>query len=142
MVSGNIGAIGAPDTTAKTAIKSQLDRDAFLRLLITQLRNQDPLKPVEDKEFIAQLAQFSSLEQMQNVNRNLELLTQAQSTFQQGVALIGRTVQAVSPDGEYDPESGTTVLTGEVDSVDFRSGRPILKIGDKLVPLENVISVS
>lgn len=51
--------------------KNDLDKDAFLRLLTTQLANQDPLNPMEDKEFIAQLAQFSSLEQMQNLNKNI-----------------------------------------------------------------------
>ncbi|MEN1759446.1 flagellar hook capping FlgD N-terminal domain-containing protein [Anoxynatronum sibiricum] len=47
---------------------SALDKDAFMRLLVTQLSNQDPLSPMEDREFIAQMAQFSSLEQMQNLN--------------------------------------------------------------------------
>lgn len=55
---------------------NDLDKDAFLRLLTTQLANQDPLNPIEDREFIAQLAQFSSLEQMQNLNKNVEKLTE------------------------------------------------------------------
>ncbi len=48
--------------------KGNLDKDAFLQLLVTQLQNQDPLNPMEDREFISQMAQFSSLEQMQNLN--------------------------------------------------------------------------
>lgn len=53
---------------------NDLDKDAFLKLLTTQLANQDPLNPIEDKEFIAQLAQFNSLEQMQSLNKNMETL--------------------------------------------------------------------
>jgi len=61
------------DEVEKQKMKSNdLDKDAFLRLLITQLQNQDPLDPMEDREFIAQMAQFSSLEQMQNLNKTLE----------------------------------------------------------------------
>lgn len=52
--------------------KNDLDKDAFLRLLTTQLSNQDPLSPMEDREFIAQLAQFSSLEQMTALNKSIE----------------------------------------------------------------------
>lgn len=52
-----------------TQSNGNLDKDAFLRLLTTQLSNQDPLNPMEDREFIAQLAQFTSLEQMQELNK-------------------------------------------------------------------------
>jgi flagellar basal-body rod modification protein FlgD len=51
---------------------NDLDKEAFLRLLTTQLSNQDPLNPIEDREFIAQLAQFTSLEQMQNLNKTVK----------------------------------------------------------------------
>lgn len=59
------------DSQPKTQKSDSLDKDAFLNLLVTQLKNQDPLNPMEDKEFIAQMAQFSSLEQMKNMNENL-----------------------------------------------------------------------
>lgn len=48
-----------------------LGKDSFLKLLVTQLRNQDPLNPIEDKEFIAQMAQFSTLEEIQNLSKNV-----------------------------------------------------------------------
>jgi hypothetical protein len=51
---------------------TELDKNAFLNLLIAQLKNQDPLNPMKDQEFIAQLATFSSLEQMGNMNKNME----------------------------------------------------------------------
>ena len=65
---------------------SNLDKDAFMQLLVTQLKNQDPLAPNDNQEFIAQLAQFSSLEEMQGVNENLvamALLQESNALFSQ-----------------------------------------------------------
>lgn len=56
---------------AESNNNGMLGKDAFLKLLVTQLRHQDPLNPMEDKEFIAQMAQFSTLEQMQELNKNI-----------------------------------------------------------------------
>lgn len=78
----------APAATKKN---SGVGKDDFLKLLVTQLRFQDPMNPMEDKEFIAQMAQFNSLEEMQNLNRNLS----AQNEFAQltqASSLIGKTV--------------------------------------------------
>lgn len=58
--------------TEKNEQNGVLGKDSFLKLLITQLRNQDPLNPMQDKEFIAQMAQFSTLEQMQELNKNIQ----------------------------------------------------------------------
>jgi flagellar basal-body rod modification protein FlgD len=74
----------------------ELGREAFLNLLITQLQNQDPLDPTDSVEFTAQLAQFSSLEQLGNVNDNLKQLQNFQASINnsQAVSLIGKEITA------------------------------------------------
>jgi flagellar basal-body rod modification protein FlgD len=80
--------------TAEATTSQSLGKDDFLRLLTTQLRNQDPLNPMENTEFVAQTAQFSSLEQLQNMNKSLErMMAQAGGTSAaSGAGLLGRTV--------------------------------------------------
>ena len=79
--------------TAKANKGTTLDKDAFLSLLTEQLKNQDPTQPMDDTAFVAQLAQFSALEQMTNVNTNLTTLITAQGTSLQTTAasMIGKT---------------------------------------------------
>ena len=76
--------------------KAVLGKDDFLKLLVSQLKNQDPLNPMESTEFTAQLAQFSSLEQLTNMNESLEYLKLYQSSINnaQAVGFIGKTVKA------------------------------------------------
>ncbi|WP_100399342.1 flagellar hook assembly protein FlgD [Bacillus sp. FJAT-44742] len=78
----------------KEAQGNIMGKDDFLRILITQLQNQDPLNPMEDKEFIAQMANFSSLEQMTNMNNTLEsyITSQQNNALVQNSELIGRKV--------------------------------------------------
>lgn len=73
-----------------------LGKDDFLNLLVAQLQHQDPLNPLESNEFTAQLAQFTSLEQLNNVNQNLVYLQQYQASIKdsQAVSFIGKTVEA------------------------------------------------
>ena len=75
--------------------ESDLDRDAFLRLLVTQMENQNPLEPQENGEFVAQLAQFSSLEGIDNLNDTMTGFVQSFNSNQalEASALVGREVQ-------------------------------------------------
>src|SRR5438128_4965326 len=76
----------------------RLGKQEFLKLLITQLKNQDPMKPMEDKEFITQLATFSSLEALQNLGKQFDGFTRAQ-TIGQAAELVGKQIEAQLPDG-------------------------------------------
>jgi len=84
---------------------SELDRNAFLNLLITQLRHQDPLNPMDDRDFISQMAQFSTLEQMQNLNTTFERT--------QAFTMIGRAIDAEFPHpitGDWVELNGAVVM--------------------------------
>jgi len=95
------------------APSNELGKDDFLQMLITQLRHQDPMDPMKDQDFIAQLAQFSSLEQMHNMNDNLSdnltwnhLLSQTINNTM-ATSLIGKEIQATGNEA-YLPEDGST----------------------------------
>jgi flagellar basal-body rod modification protein FlgD len=103
-------------TSASSA--STLNIQDFLRILTTQLNNQDPLKPMDNQEFIAQLAQFTTLQQTQEMNQKLASLLSIQSA-NQSIGLIGRTV-------DVQTDSGTS--TGQVSALGFASGEPRLTI--------------
>jgi flagellar basal-body rod modification protein FlgD len=72
--SGTSGAQTAPDTQTTVTNNGSMGKDAFLSLLVTQLQNQNPLQPQADGEFLAQLAQFSSLEQLQEIRGDMSSL--------------------------------------------------------------------
>ncbi|TAL30138.1 MAG: hypothetical protein EPN93_20150 [Spirochaetes bacterium] len=75
--------------------KGDNGKDMFMKLLVTQLRHQDPTQPMADREFIAQMAQFSSLEQMQNINTAIQGMNKSSRTGE-AYALLGRRVEAMS----------------------------------------------
>lgn len=119
----------------------ELGKDAFMKLLVTQLKNQDPLSPMEGQQFAAELAQFSTLEQMQNLNDNilgLAVLQQNNALMSQltsSSALIGREVEFVNP------QTGQT-QKGIVSSVKLMDGLALLNIDGLDVPLGNVTEVT
>jgi len=86
------------NTSGVTSSKdSALGKDDFLNLLVAQLQNQDPLSPLDSTAFTSQLAQFSSLEQLSNVNENLEYLQMYQASINnaQAVSFIGKNIDAL-----------------------------------------------
>lgn len=92
--------------------------DSLLKIILTQLTYQDPLKPMDNFEFVSQLAQFSQIQQGQTMNDRLELLVSAQATSQ-ATGLLGTQV---------DIPTGATMLTGTVTAVTFDRGAPRITI--------------
>jgi flagellar basal-body rod modification protein FlgD len=123
-----------PNQLPSRAPNNELGRDDFLRLLLTQLQYQDPLNPLENNEFVAQMAQFSSLEQMQNMNRS--------TSMQQAHSLLGRWVEGTY----YNEKTGAFhEVKGFVEAVVVVNGEPSLRIGqgaeEELLPLAKVQEV-
>jgi len=109
----------------------ELGKDDFLNLLVTQLRYQDPLNPTDDKEFIGQMAQFSALEQMQNLNTSFSA-TKAYS-------LIGKSVLAYV----VDPSTKETEqISGDVTSVSYSGGKYYVIVRGIEVSLDDIVEVA
>jgi len=108
------------------------NKDMFLRLFTTQARMQNPMNPTDSADFLAQLAQFSSLEQMSNLNTNMEKLLGDQKS--------SRAYQLIGKEVTYLHQSGQT-YEGRVLGVSVHENQPKLIVGNSLVPLEGVLSV-
>ena len=115
-------------------VKNSLGKDDFLNLLITQLTHQDPLDPIDDTEFIAQMAQFSTLEQITNVASSMDnLLKMARLSAE---SYVGKEVIY------YDEDKGT-YLQSLVRSAIFDDDKVYLELNDgKYIPLEGVKAVT
>jgi flagellar basal-body rod modification protein FlgD len=114
--------VGTSTSTADSASALQnagLAQEDFLKILLAQLQFQDPLKPMDNQEFIAQMAQFSSLELSRQATEKSDTLLAFQSV-NQAIGLIGKTV-------EVSTEGGTSAV-GQVTTVTFNNGTPLLTI--------------
>ena len=116
--------------SAERNAKSKLDKDAFMQLLIEQMANQDPLSPTADSDFIAQLAQFSMLEQMESVN---DTMTQTQA-----YSMVGKnvTVGIAAADGT------ASFISGVVESVLRNGGIDYVVVNGTMYPTSSVVSVN
>ena len=115
-----IDAIGSTlGSTSTELTQSTLGQEDFIKLFLTELTFQDPLEPINNREFLAQIAQFANLEQTRITNENTENLVAMNSTAQ-SLGLLGRQVEVLT-------ESGESVL-GEVSAISFSASGPVLTI--------------
>ena len=134
MIAEAIPALSTPQDPQVSARipKKQLGQDDFFQLLVTQLKHQDPMNPVADTEFIAQMAQFTSLEQTKGMKEDLGEMRR-QTQFQQAIGLIGKDV-TLQPDD-------STVVKGKVTGLEIKEGVPGIIVNGKLYQLEDVQNV-
>jgi flagellar basal-body rod modification protein FlgD len=109
----------ATSTSKTTEATNGLGKDTFMKLLVAQMRQQNPMEPTDDKEMIAQMTQFSMLEQITNLATS-SAMTAAAGNASQAVALLGRPVTYLDADG--------VSQTGSVEKVSFDDGLPVLTI--------------
>lgn len=127
------------DNSVTEASKDNLGKTEFLKLLVAQLKNQDPMSPMQDADFVAQLAQFSSLEQMTNMSTSMELLRASmtllysQSLLTQGAALIGKEAVAVDSTGAE--------ITGKITSVSWLDNSLAVMVGDTLMSMDDIVEI-
>lgn len=107
--------------TQKAETPGQLGKDDFLKILVAQLSNQDPMKPMQDTEFIGQMAQFSSLEQMTNMNTSMNQFfdRQLQGSMTDYADLIGKSVQW---------QENNQVSSGKVQAVLYKEGNVLAEL--------------
>ncbi|MDI6601752.1 MAG: flagellar hook capping FlgD N-terminal domain-containing protein [Thermoanaerobacteraceae bacterium] len=113
--------------TSEVGGKDILDNEAFLNLLVTELKNQDPLQPMNDREFIAQIAQFSTLEGIQNVYAGVNQL--------KALDLMGKSISALSPQGQE-------TIAGIVQGIRVDKGNTYIIVNGIDIPVENVLTVA
>jgi flagellar basal-body rod modification protein FlgD len=122
----NIGSNYAPER--KQA--NMLGKDDFLKLLVTQLKYQDPMNPADSTQFVSQLAQFSALEQMSNMSAGIASM--------QALSMTGKYITATVTDSKTGQR---TEISGVVDSVEMKGGQATLMVNGQRVRIEDVTNV-
>lgn len=126
---GQIVETAAESSAKKTPQKSGMDKDAFLQLLVAQMKYQDPLEPTSNTEYIAQYATFSQVEQIQNMASTMEL-TRASS-------MVGKLVEVETTDSNGDSKS----VQGKVEYVAYENNKAFVSINGQLYSADDVTAV-
>ena len=128
--------ISAADSTApgSTRIPAKtLTQDDFLRLVTAQLTNQDPMNPQSDTQFIAQMAQFSALEQSKSMQQDIAKL-QTDQQFMQANSMLGRAVALQDNQGN--------LINGTVSAIQIQAGTPQIVVNGQAYDLSTVLSIA
>jgi len=130
----SIGASSIATKEASSRTGEVLDKDAFLRLLVTQLKYQNPINPLDNEQFISQTAAFSSLEQLQELGEGIKAMIEFQKTTNniELLSLIGKNVAVQSVGGTF---------SGTVNGLNIENGTYV-SIGNKDIPLSEIKKVS
>lgn len=121
-----------PGTPSQVSNPTLLDKNAFLQLLVAQLKNQDPMSPMDSNQFISQMAQFSTVEQLTNIYQTLDQMAR-ENGLTQGASLVGRQVTMANNDG--------TTVTGTVQKVALVDNNVCLYVNDKPYGMGQVTEV-
>ncbi len=116
---------------SKTTGSSVMGKDQFLKILITQLQNQDPMQPMEDKEFIAQMAQFTSVEQLMNISTQLTSLNQSLGSAS---SLIGKQIT-------WTDKETLQPVSGLVNSIVVKDGVNYAVVDNKKIALTDITQI-
>ncbi len=138
MASSTISSVLSTYNTTTTTTKDQtaIDNDDFMTLLFTQLKNQDPMKPMDSSEMMGQIATLNSLNALLAVKESITALNESQ-TLSYASSLIGKTINAVP-----DTSDTSTIVTGVVTSMTTYNGETLVQIGDTDVELSTIVSIS
>jgi flagellar basal-body rod modification protein FlgD len=121
-------------STKKTG-SNNMGRDEFLKILVTQISHQDPTQPLQDKEFIAQMAQFTSVEQMSAMANEMKLMRQS---IGWASSLIGKSINWTLVDSETQQP---VVKTGKVEAINIKDGNQYVNVDGQNVPLEQISKI-
>ena len=121
---------------SEVAAASNLQID-YMKLLTTQLRNQNPLEPMDNSDMTAQMTQFSQLAQLESMNSNFSDVLKTVER-QHAASLIGKNVSFV---GET-TDGSVNLITGKVDQIANKDGEVLLGVGDYTLTLDDIIGVS
>ncbi len=124
------GAYGQQGQQSETVDRFEnLDLDMFLKLMIAELQNQDPMNPMDNHELIQQISQIREIESNSRLTETLEAVMLGQNV-NTASAMIGRHVEGLTDDGSR--------VSGRVDRVSVTDGKPVLHVGEQSISLTNV----